>query len=377
MNLLMFMTIYTAQSLTTGVPSISLLDEWEVFKTSYNKKYASLREEAARLSTFLANKEKIEQHNAKFDRGEVEFTMAMNQFGDLTREEFAKRMNGYNRGGRTKIKPSFFGNKLPFWAYPPGTYIGDKLSYGAIPSVKRDTEDYLNEAAIYVAPPENVQLPAEIDWRTLGAVTPVKDQGDCGSCWAFSATGSLEGQHFRRNGSLVSLSEQNLVDCSTNFGNNGCDGGLMDHAFLYVKVNRGIDKEDAYPYEADDSRCRYQRDEVGATDVGYTDIPEGNEKALQAAVATVGPISVAIDASSDHFQFYHKGVYYDPTCSSEELDHGVLVVGYGTDKLTKRDYWLVKNSWAESWGDMGYIKMSRNRHNNCGIATAASYPLVK
>lgn len=231
------------------------------------------------------------------------------------------------------------------------------------------------ESGITFISTAHVTLPHHVDWREKGAVTAVKDQGHCGSCWAFSAVGALEGQHFRKTGALVSLSEQNLVDCSKKYGNNGCNGGMMDNAFRYVKSNKGIDTEISYPYEGIEDSCHFNPKNVGATDSGYVNLPSGNEEKLMNAVATMGPVSVAIDASQESFQFYAEGTYVEPQCDSVSLDHGVLVVGYGTDEQGQ-DYWLVKNSWGTSWGDKGYIKMARNMDNQCGIATQASYPTV-
>ncbi|EMP27944.1 Golgi phosphoprotein 3-like protein [Chelonia mydas] len=193
-------------------------------------------------------------------------------------------------------------------------------------------------------PQESIQDqgPDCIDWRKSGYVTNVKNQGSCGSCWAFSAVGALEGQLKKKTGRLVSLSPQNLVDCSWRYGNHGCNGGFMTKAFRYVMNNSGIDSETSYPYEGQNKNCRYKTSGRAATCVSYKSIPKGNETYLERTVASVGPVSVAIDASLRSFQQYHSGVYYDSECSSSHLNHAILVVGYCVDRGVP--YWLVKNS---------------------------------
>ncbi|XP_063241721.1 cathepsin L-like [Bacillus rossius redtenbacheri] len=321
-----------------------IMEEWNTFKLEHQKEYENAVEEKFRMKIFMENRKKIAKHNSHFEKGEVKYKLGMNKYSDLLPHEFVATLNGFNRTARTS---------------PSGA-----VGLGAVRP----------RGAKFVSP-ANVKLADSVDWREQGAVTPVKDQGHCGSCWSFSTTGSLEGQHFRQEGYLVSLSEQNLIDCSTKYGNEGCNGGMMDFAFQYIRDNRGIDTERYYPYKAHDDKCHFNPRAIGAEDVGYVDIPTGDEDKLKEAVATVGPISIAIDASRDTFQLYRTGVYYDPECSSEELDHGVLVVGYGTDE-EGQDYWIVKNSWGPTWGDQGYIYMARNRNNSCGVATSASYPLV-
>jgi len=283
-------------------------------------------EETHRYNVFKSKLDFVNSWDAKA-RG---FTVAINKFCDLTTEEFASLYNGM-RIERT---------------YEP-------VAREVVPSGV--TGDIVN-------------------WVNKGAVTGVKNQGQCGSCWSFSSTGSMEGAKFLATGSLVSLSEQNLVDCSTSQGNQGCNGGLMDYAFEYVISNGGLDTEASYPYTATGpNTCQYNPANSAETLSSYTDVTSGDEGALETA-ANQQPISVAIDASNDSFQTYSGGVYYEPNCSSTSLDHGVLVVGYGTDD-SGNDYWLVKNSWGTDWGMAGYIQMSRNKNNNCGIATAASFPV--
>nr|ATU82739.1 secreted C13 protease-like protein [Pristhesancus plagipennis] len=335
MKLIIFLSAFMA--VCQAITFFNLVqEEWNLFKLQHKKSYSNEIEEKFRMKIFMENKRKVARHNARYSQGLVKFKLGINHLADMLPHEFAK-YNGYNKSLLATNEPKLIG----------ATFIE----------------------------PANVELPSNVDWRDKGAVTPIKNQGQCGSCWSFSATGSLEGQHFRKTGKLVSLSEQNLIDCSISYGNNGCNGGLMDYAFQYVKDNHGIDTEKSYPYEAEDDKCRYKARDSGATDTGFVDIPQGREDKLKAAVATIGPISVAIDASHESFQLYSEGVYYEPECSSEELDHGVLVVGYGTTE-DGDDYWLVKNSWGHKWGLQGYVKMARNRDNNCGIASSASYPLV-
>jgi len=219
-------------------------------------------------------------------------------------------------------------------------------------------------------------LPASVNWTAQGAVTPVKNQEQCGSCWAFSSTGSMEGAWFLKNGSLVSLSEQQLVDCSTAQGNQGCNGGLMDYAFEYVVKNKGITTEAAYPYTATGpNTCVAKGKPVAATLSGFKDVPVNSETALLTAIVQQ-PVSVAVEADQSVFQFYSGGVM-DSACGTQ-LDHGVLAVGYGT--LGGKDYYLVKNSWGADWGSQGYILLARgakfNPSGQCGIQMDPSYPVV-
>jgi len=330
--------------LSLTVPKYVIDREWEAWKQQYGKSYGALGlrqyssnygrrhisgEEYFRKNIWIKNKEMIDSHNEQFYKGLKSYTLAMNKFGDLMHHEFTSMMNGYKRSSNKK------------------------------------------KGITYIEP-AHASIPDSVDWREEGIVTEVKDQGQCGSCWAFSATGAIEGAHARATGDLVSLSEQQLVDCSTEWGEAGCNGGDMDVAFEYVKENGGIDTEESYEYDAMDEQCHYSPNNVGATVSGFVDITENDEEALKSAIATQGPCSVGIQADNDDFMFYSGGVYRNSKCTAAGIDHGVLTVGYGDDNGD--EYWLVKNSWGEDWGDEGYIKIARNENNMCGIAADASYP---
>merc|ERR1719152_1035476 len=286
---------------------------------------------------FKANLNYIAKHNAEADMGVHTFELGMNEFGDMTHSEFKAKYLGFAGVNSSRVR--------------------DEV---VLPAANDDS----------------------VDWRTKGAVTPVKNQGQCGSCWSFSATGSMEGANFIKNGKLVSLSEQQLVDCSRAEGDKGCFGGLMDNAFEYVIKNKGIDTEADYAYTAQGGTCNAAKEKNHAVTISsYKDVPTNSEDQLKAAVAQQ-PVSVAIEADQPSFQFYKKGVF-SGTCGTN-LDHGVLVVGYGSEtsgiiKKTTQDYWLVKNSWGASWGDQGYIKLAMGiaPSGQCGLTSMASYPVKK
>jgi len=327
-----------------SIPDMLKLHLWNKFKKSNGKQYLSEEHEQLRFEIFKKNLDLIEKHNNEYSMGMHSYTLGVNHFADWTFQEFREKM------------------------------LGTRMNM---------THNKQGSSGTFMKLPENVKVPDSVDWRELGAVTPVKNQGQCGSCWAFSTTGSLEAAHYRLTKKLVSLSEQQLVDCSGKYHNQGCNGGLMDNAFQYVKDNGGLDTEDSYPYHAHAEKCHFKKQTVGSKCSGFIDVKSGDEEALKQAIATAGPVSVAIDATEDKFMLYKEGIFVDDGCANgpDDLDHGVLVVGYGTNETMRgdgpSDYWIVKNSWGPEWGESGYVRMARNFNNMCGVATAGSYPLVK
>jgi C1A family cysteine protease len=278
-----------------------------------------------RFNIFKSNVAYIQAENAK----NHSYTLGLNEFADMTRQEFYSAMTGL----------------LP-----------EQLV------LKAKNRAHATKLEAPVAPLDAV------DWRQKGAVTPVKNQGQCGSCWAFSTTGAVEGLLKIKTGTLTSLSEQQLVDCAGSAGNQGCNGGLMDYGFTWISKN-GICTENDYRYAGRDQSCKKGCKPVQGSKIsGYKDVDQGSESQLQTALSQQ-PVSVAIEADQSAFQFYSGGVF-SAACGTQ-LDHGVLAVGYG--QQGSQGYWIVKNSWGTSWGEQGYIRMVQGK-NECGIALAASYP---
>jgi cathepsin L len=323
--------MFAVLALLASVASASPFIDWAA---NNNRTYSSVSEMEYREYVWHSNLVKVEEHNAAGHS----WTMAMNKFADLTSSEFAEQ-------------------------YITGGYDNFIASRRVFPHRN------------FFMPP--FVAPVSVDWTTKGAVTPVKNQGQCGSCWAFSTTGSVEGAWFLSNGTLVSLSEQQLVDCSSAEGNQGCNGGLMDSAFEYIIKNKGLTTEANYPYTAQDGTCSASKAKaVAATIKSYTDVATNSEAALEAAIAQQ-PVSVAVEADQNSFQLYSGGVL-TAACGAN-LDHGVLAVGYGTDSASGEQYWKVKNSWGADWGVNGYILLGKGKTYNggagqCGILSDPSFP---
>jgi len=291
------------------------------------------------LQNFANNDDIIDTHNAKTG---VTYTLGHNKFSHLSNEEYRE-------------------------------YVKLGLSRPAVN----------NDHIFHAAPSDLSALPTSVDWTTKGGVTGVKDQGQCGSCWSFSTTGALEGAYFNKQKSLVSFSEQNLVDCDNRSGNPkgtdmGCNGGLMDNAFTWISKNGGLESEANYPYVSGDGSshaCSQTASKIvaGSAIKTFTDITPNSDSAMMSALAQQ-TVAVAIEADQSAFQLYKSGVF-TAACGTN-LDHGVLAVGYGA--LNGVDYYKVKNSWGTSWGMDGYILFARGagvqKEGQCGILMEASYP---
>lgn len=302
-----------------------LFDQWRL---EYGRIYADEVEYQKRLRTFMDNVLYIDS----FNREQHSYQLEANQFADQTFDEFksAYLIQDPQHCSATKISSHQMGNQ---------------------------------------------PLPESVDWREKGVITPVKNQGECGSCWTFSTTGCLESHHAIKTQQLISLSEQQLVDCAGAFNNHGCHGGLPSQAFEYIRYAGGLESEKDYPYRGHDELCRFNKSLVAATVSSQVNITEKDEDMIVNAVANNGPVSICYDVVAD-FQFYKKGVYKSTRCKdgSENVNHAVLAVGYDQTSDGEK-YWIVKNSWGVKWGMEGYFWIQRGA-NMCGLADCASYPIV-
>ncbi|XP_015276074.1 PREDICTED: cathepsin L1-like [Gekko japonicus] len=298
-------TFLVFQRTSSAGLDLGLEAAWKDWKATHGKEYLE-SEESFRRTIWEKNLQMIQQHNLEASLGNHTYRLGMNHFGDLTNEEYNQRTNCLSPG--------------------PAEPLGGNVTL------------FRTSAALVT--------PKEVDWRKKGYVTQVKDQGNCGSCWAFSATGALEGLHFKVTKHLVSLSEQNLIDCSGKFRNRGCGGGNASWAFLYVQHNKGINSEKTYPYLSKNSApCRYDPQKPVAKCTSVVEIPKGDERALEQAVYGAGPVSIALDSRSKEFQFYKSGIFFSPW-SDKVLTHAMLAVGYVNSQESGkgRGYWILKNS---------------------------------
>ncbi|XP_056597257.1 cathepsin S, ortholog 1 isoform X1 [Triplophysa dalaica] len=309
-----------------------LNDQWITWKSQHKKTYWNTEEELYRKSVWEKNLQDVLKHNEEALIGLHTYTLGLNHLSDMTVDEVNPLLNGL-------------------------------------------LEEDFSDVNVTFSPPTHphLPLPHRVNWTEKGVVSPVQNQGPCGSCWAFSAAGALEAQMKMRTGVLVALSPQNLLDCSVHLGNRGCMGGYLSRAFLYIIQNNGIDSNIFYPYEHKQGLCRYSVTGRGGFCSAFRILPRHNETALQITVANVGPVSVGINAKLISFHRYRGGIYNDPKCRFGLINHAVLVVGYGSEH--GQDYWLVKNSWGTAWGENGFIRIARNK-NMCGISSFSIYPTI-
>ncbi|XP_062199133.1 ervatamin-B-like [Phragmites australis] len=332
-----------------------MMERFQRWKAEYNKSYATAEEERRRFQVYTRNVRYIEDTNGEAEAAGLTYELGETAYTDLTNQEFM----------------AMYTAQLPL-------PLPDDEDDVAMITTRAGPVDATGGAASQLPVYVNLSTgaPASVDWRTSGAVTAVKNQGRCGSCWAFSTVAVVEGIQQIRTGKLVSLSEQELVDCDTL--DHGCDGGISYRALQWITSNGGITTRDDYPYTGETGTCdRSKLSHNAVTIAGFRRVATRSEASLANAVAGQ-PVAVSIEAGGDNFQHYKKGVYNGP-CGTK-LNHGVTVVGYGQEPAGAGRYWIVKNSWGDGWGDHGYIKMRKDVAGKpeglCGIAIRPSYPLM-
>ncbi|XP_041563544.1 procathepsin L-like isoform X2 [Drosophila elegans] len=318
------------------VPVLANIDNFDDFLDQTGQAFSEA-DRTFREGVFAASKNLVDAGNVAFAKGTSSFQLALNAFADLTREEFIKKMTGRRRSPESDAKIA---------ASRKMVNITDALP-----------------------------VPDSFDWRQKGGVTPVKNQGSCGSCWAFAITGAIEGHTFAAKGKLPNLSEQNLVDCGPqqDFNLNGCNGGFQEAALCWLsETQMGISLTESYPYAGRQKSCKFVPSTVGGHFSEFGVLSSGDEDQMKRVVANLGPVACSV-SMPENLRFYKSGIYDDPTCNDYELLHSILVVGYGSEHGL--DYWIVKNSWDDSWGDSGYFRLLRGQ-NLCHIAAECSYPIV-
>jgi len=301
-----------------------IYQEWEQWKAEYQPKYASNDEEQRRLKIFAQNKQTVLKLNKAFESDPDGPRFGLNKFADLSPEEFASK----------------YLHEIPA-NFPRGEFL---------PPTKKTLKDY----------------PTEKNWVDDGAVTPVKNQEDCGSCWSFSVTGNMEGVYKVAHGELPVLSEQQFVDCDHDcmeykgqkVCDSGCSGGLMPNAMAYA-IREGVTTEEKYPYKAKEGTCKYDSSQALYHFSDWRAV-NGTDVDMVAALNDIGPLSVGVDATL--WQLYMGGIF-NLICG-KTLNHGVLLVGYGVEK--KKEFWIIKNSWGKNWGEKGYLRLIREK-DKCGV----------
>lgn len=302
----------------------------------FNKSFHSQLEEDARLQIFVDNLATIERHNEMFNTGNATFRMGINQFADMTIEEFTFLNEVVNE---SKVIPDDF-------SFNPTTFTAS----------------------------DDFEAPESFDWRDCGALPRVRDQMGCGSCYAIATVAAVESQIFIKTNKLSELSVQEIVDCAGDNQTTGCDGGFELSVFEYVHEHGELSLSSDYNYEGAQGVCKSEElPKVSINLTSYVELEPCDEELLKIAIAQVGPIVVSLDINHESFMRYSSGTYFEPDCT-RHTNHVVLLVGYGSENA--EDFWVIQNSFGVKWGEEGFMKLARNRDSHCGVAIEAMYPII-